>query len=229
MIRKHMGKIPEKLCNSPADDAETLQFYVQEAEVYTATGPKDPTRELAGFLNLLAPGARVLELGCGNGRDSAAMLALGFQVDATDGVADIARQAELRIGHPVRVLRFDQLEAKAEYDGVWAQASLLHVPRPALPGVLARVFEALRPGGVHCASFKTGGAEGRDGFGRYYNYLSLEEVIAAYRASAPWTILSTQEHNCADYEGVERTWVVIMVRRPHGPEGATSSPYQSPK
>ena len=52
-----------------------------------------------------------------------------------------------------------------------------------LPQILALVFEALKPGGLHFASYKGGGAEGRDRYGRYFNYLSQEDVTEAYRRS----------------------------------------------
>jgi SAM-dependent methyltransferase len=67
-------------------------------------------------------------------------------------------------------MRFDQLEESAAYDGVWASASLLHAPAAELTSDLARIHRALKPGGLFVASFKAGNGEGRDMFGRYYNY-----------------------------------------------------------
>ena len=150
-------------------DPATLNFYAAEAPVYAASGPGGTSRRLAGFLARLGPGARILELGCGGGRDAAAMLAAGFEVDATDGSPALAAEAERRLGRSVRVMRFDELAAVEEYDAVWAAACLLHVPRAGLSGVLARVRRALRPGGLHHASYKAAGAEGRDRFGRLFN------------------------------------------------------------
>jgi cyclopropane fatty-acyl-phospholipid synthase-like methyltransferase len=49
---------------------------------------------------MLQPGARILELGCGGGRDAEAMVAAGFEVDPTDGTPEIARKAEERLGKP---------------------------------------------------------------------------------------------------------------------------------
>jgi SAM-dependent methyltransferase len=197
-----------------AHDAATLRFYADEASAYVANARGRASRHLDAFLRLLAPGARILELGCGDGRDSEAMLARSFDVDSTDGTEAIARQAEVRLSRSVGVMRFDELEAQAVYDGVWANACLLHVPRPALPDVLSRIFQALKPGGVHVATYKTGQAEGRDGLGRYFNYPSPDEVGAAYRASADWEILSVRNYQGGDYEGGQRPWVVITARRP---------------
>ena len=63
------------------------------------------------------------------------------------------------MGRRVRVMRFDELDALEVYDAIWASASLLHIPRSSLPEILALVFEALKPGGLHFASYKGGGAQ----------------------------------------------------------------------
>lgn len=130
------------------------------------------------------------------------MLARGFDVYPTDGLA-MTEQAKARLGRPVRAMRFDELTQEAAYDGVWANACLLHAPRSALSDILARIFTALRSGGVHVATFKAGGAEGRDGLGRYFNYLS-----------ADWEVLSVENDIGGDYEGGQRPWVAVTVRRP---------------
>jgi hypothetical protein len=78
----------------------------------------------------------------------------------------IARKAEERLGRRVRMMRFDELDALEVYDAIWASASLLHVPRSSLPQILALIFKALKPGGLHFASYKGGDAEGRDRYGR---------------------------------------------------------------
>jgi SAM-dependent methyltransferase len=198
---------------SGADDQETLAFYAAEAPVYAASGPGGASRDLAGFLDRLAPGARILELGCGGGRDAEAMLARGFDVDPTDGTAALAAKAAARLGRPVRVLRFALLDAVEAYDAVWAHASLLHVPRAALPEVLAAIHRALRPGGLHFASYKTGEPEGRDSFGRYFNYLSRVELAEAYARSGPWEVLATEERQGRGYEGGVSLWIAMTLRK----------------
>jgi SAM-dependent methyltransferase len=191
-----------------------LRFYADTAETYTASGPGGASRGLATFLEKQRPGARILELGCGGGRDAEAMLAAGFDVDPTDGTPEIALKAEERLGRKVRVMRFDELEAVAAYDAVWANASLLHVPRDSLPEVLGRVFRALKPGGLHFASYKGGGSEGRDSHGRYFNYLSRAELLETYSRSAPWEVESVVEYVGGGYEGTQGPWVAITARRP---------------
>jgi hypothetical protein len=90
-------------------DAVTLRFYATEAPTYAASGPDGSSRFLKPFLRMLPPQAYILELGCGGGRDAAAMLTAGSRVDATEGAPEVAREAEKRLGCPVRVMRFDEL------------------------------------------------------------------------------------------------------------------------
>jgi SAM-dependent methyltransferase len=193
-------------------DPATLDFYASEAPVYTASGLQGISRHLQGFLDRLGAGARILELGCGGGRDAAFMLEKGFDVDATDGTAEIALIAEARLGRPVRVMRFDALNSVTEYDGVIASASLLHVPRPALPAIIGRIWAALKPGGWHVASYKGGGTEGRD-FGRYFNYLDTEQLRAIYSGAGDWAELDILSGMGGGYDGVQGPWNVITVQK----------------
>lgn len=118
------------------------------------------------------------------------MLAQGFDVRATDGSPEMAAVAAQRLGHPVAAMLFDQFEDVSAYDAVWANACLLHVPRPELAGVLARIWRALKPAGHFFASYKTGGAEGRDSLNRYYNYPSPDWLRATYAEAGAWSVLS---------------------------------------
>lgn len=194
-------------------DPQTLQFYADEAPVYTASGAGGVSRHLPYFADRLPPGARILELGCGGGTDAEYLIARGFAVDPTDGVAAIAAKASERLGRAVRVMRFDELEADAAYDAVVASASLLHVPRPALVGILARIHRALRPDGWHLATFKGGGREGRDRFGRYFNHLAVDEAATHYRAAAPWAQVEIEEGTGGGYDGVQGPWIKVIARR----------------
>jgi len=196
-----------------AFDAETLAFYASEAPDYAASGPGGIGRHLDPFLERLFPGALVLELGCGSGRDAAHMESLGFRVEPTDGVPEMAAQAGARLGRPVRVMRFDELSALQQYDGVVAAYSLLHVPRTGLVDVLTRVWRALKPGGWHVATYKTAGGEGRDRLGRYYNYPSEEELRGYYADAGEWSVIETETGEGRGYEGGESRFVIITLRK----------------
>jgi SAM-dependent methyltransferase len=196
-------------------DPQTLRFYSNSAETYLGSRPDGTSRHLQSFLALLQPGACILELGCGAGRDAEAMLKAGFAVEATDGTPEIAEIASARLGRPVRVMRFDQLDAENAFDAVWANASLLHIPRDELAFVLKLISRALKPGGIHFANFKAGGTEGRDEKDRYYNYFDLHQLTELYNSAADWEILSTLAYTGGGgFEGKTGPWVSITVRKP---------------
>lgn len=194
-------------------DPATINFYSRTAETYTASGAGGESQHLSAFLEQLRPGAHVLDLGCGGGIDSKAMIAAGHLVDSTDGTAEIAKKAEELLGKSVRVMRFDELDAVNRYDAVWANASLLHVPRRSLPFVLGLVHRSLRAGGLHFASYKGGGIEGRDDNGRYFNYLSRDQLVEAYDKSSPWTIEKIVEYTGGGYQGKTGPWIAVTARK----------------
>lgn len=130
-------------------DKRTLEFYAKEAAAYGARSDNvGVSKNLAAFIAKLPRYATVLDLGCGTGRDTRALIDTGFAVTAVDGSSEMAREAEKRIGRPVRVQLFEDLDDVEAFDGIWANASLLHVPRAGLPKVLTRVHRALKPGGL---------------------------------------------------------------------------------
>ncbi|ABC63651.1 class I SAM-dependent methyltransferase [Erythrobacter litoralis] len=195
----------------PADPA-TIAFYQERAPHYTLSFGQAPSRHLDAFLDRLRSSAHILELGCGGGRDSRHIIERGFDLDATDGVAAMARKANERWNVGARVMRFDQLDAEAEYDAVWAHACLLHVARADLPGILAAIHRALRPGGWHFANFKLGDGEGRDLLGRLHNFPSPEWLETAYRA-AGFAIEATDIYPGEAADGTQRDWMALTLRR----------------
>ena len=194
-------------------DRQTLYFYATEAPDYHANSSEGINCDLPGFLDILPSGASILEMGCGAGRDAAYMQGRGFLVEPTDGVAEMAELASIRLGRTVPVMLFDELAAEARYDAVYASYSLLHVPRVALGDVLRRVWTALKPGGWHMATFKSGGKEGRDDLGRYFNYLSVAQAKDFYSKAGDWQSLEFSEGAGAGYDGRISPWVNVIARK----------------
>jgi SAM-dependent methyltransferase len=189
----------------------TLDFYDGNAAEYAAGGQVNP--RLAAFLARCRPGGKILELGSGSGQDARAIIDAGFSLDATDGSAELAAIAGAFIGQPVRVMLFNELSASQEYDGIYASASLLHAPREQLPDVIGRVREALKDGGVVWASFKSGADEGLDMFGRYYNYLGADELIACWRDNAEWASLELESWKGSGHDKLPTDWLAVTATR----------------
>jgi SAM-dependent methyltransferase len=193
-------------------DEDTLQFYRSNAQAYAGREIAKHAR-LTRFLALLPAGASILELGCGAGADSAQMLAAGFDVRPTDGSPELAAEASRRLGRPVETLLFHDLDKVETYDGVWANACLLHVPRTELKPVLTLIWRALKPGGHFYASFKAGEEDGRDKLNRYYNYPSPEWLRGTYASAGCWTSLAIEKGEIRGFDGERAEMLFVMARK----------------
>ena len=146
----------------------TLEYYNANANQFAAgTVDVEFTEMQDRFLRNLQPGARLLDFGCGSGRDTKYFLSRGFEVDATDGSEGMCRVASEYTGIPVRQMLFAELNELEKYDGIWACSSILHLPKQDLKAVLVKITEALKPAGICYTSFKYSEFEGLRN-GRYF-------------------------------------------------------------
>ena len=155
---------------------DTLQYYEDHAEEFTANTIDADMQDIRGrFLSYLPAGARILDFGCGTGRDSKAFHELGYEVSALDGSKALCRIAGELTSLPVRCLDFRQFtpEKGELYDGIWACASLLHLKKAELVPVMHALGKALSPEGILYVSFKYGDYEG-ERYGRYFTDFTLE-------------------------------------------------------
>ena len=194
-------------------DEATLQFYRGNAEAYAGRTFTSRQARLMAFLARLSPGASILELGCGAGGDTAEMLARGFDVRPTDGSPEMADVASKHLGRTVETLLFHDLDEVEAYDAVWANACLLHVPRPEFPGVLARIWRALKPSGHFFASYKEGDGDGRDTLDRYYNYPSPDWLRATYAEAANWNSLSIETGEVLGFDDKMASMLFVVARK----------------
>ena len=132
------------------------------------------------FLPLLPDDSLILDAGCGSGRDALAFAKLGYAVTAFDASPALVALAEQHYGQPVQCLRFQDVAWQSEFDGIWACASLLHVPEAELPDVMQRLRNALKPQGILYASFKYGSGE-REHHGRRFTDLDESGLAALLR------------------------------------------------
>lgn len=194
--------------------SDTLDFYDANAADYAENMPPDEASlaALEAFQQMLPPGARVLDLGCGAGHYAARLLAAGFDVDLLDGSTGLAAEAEKRTGRTVRIARFEELADRETYDGIWASASLLHADANALPGIVSRVAAALKPGGVLYASFKDQEADQIDTLGRHYVAMT-EPKLETLLVEAGMKLFSMNKARSVGYNGAESAWLYALARK----------------
>ncbi|RFS78564.1 class I SAM-dependent methyltransferase [Leclercia adecarboxylata] len=154
----------------------TLKYYQNNAQTFfDGTVNVDMSSLYETFTQHLAPGARVLDAGCGSGRDAKAFQEMGYQVEAFDASPAMVALAQEHTRLPVKVMSFADVDWKEEFDGIWCCASLLHVPAVELQGVMRRLADALKPGGVWYVSFKYGDGE-REVDGRRFTDMDEDDL-----------------------------------------------------
>ncbi|MGQ7818144.1 class I SAM-dependent methyltransferase [Metapseudomonas furukawaii] len=166
--------------------ATTLDDYERNADEFReGTRDHDVSQNIAALLRHIRGEAPfvILDFGCGPGRDLAAFARLGHRAIGLDGTARFVAMARADSGCEVWQQNFLALDLPAEhFDGIFANASLFHVPRQELPRVLAELRDALKPGGVLFSSNPRGqNDEGWSGnrYGAWHDYESWKALLEA--------------------------------------------------
>lgn len=194
----------------------TLAHYEASAESFRAgTWGHDVSQNLAALLRHIEgePPFRILDFGCGPGRDLVALTKLGHTAVGLDGAAAFVRMAREASGCTVWQQDFLALDLPAaHFDGVFANASLFHVPSVDLPRVLAELYATLRPGGVLFSSNPRGENEEGWSRGRYGAYHDLD----GWRAHLGAAGFVELEHyyRPPGLPRAEQPWLASVWRRP---------------
>ncbi|MCH5345008.1 MAG: class I SAM-dependent methyltransferase [Acetatifactor sp.] len=139
---------------------QTISYYEEHAaEFCKSTLDADMSFCRNKFLKYLNPQSRILDAGCGSGRDSKVFADLGYYVTAMDASPKICEEAGKVLGQKVLCQSFEELDMEKMFDGIWACASLLHVSKEKIPNVLHKLKRALKDEGILYASFKYGDGE----------------------------------------------------------------------
>jgi len=147
----------------------TKEYYNLNADVFfKETVNLDMEDIYEPFLELIPRGGKILDAGCGSGRDSLYFKRKGYVVTAFDYSEELVRLASRLIEDNVLHMSFEEINFEEEYDGIWACASLIHVSKEQIDDVMIRLNKALTQNGIIYASFKYGdGEELRKG--RFFN------------------------------------------------------------
>lgn len=138
----------------------SIEFYNKNAEqFYNETLNADMSMICDKFLKYIKQGSRILDVGCGSGRDSLCFLKRGCEVVSIDASEEMVKMSSRLTGQNTLKMRFDEIDFDSEFDGIWACASLLHVPKADIKEVLYKIINSLKNDGVLFASFKYGNNE----------------------------------------------------------------------
>ena len=159
-------------------DPASIAYYDENSDVFIAnTAGISMGKLYEPFLKNIPKGGRILDLGCGSGRDTKFFSDQSYDVVAIDASAKMVEATESIADADVRQLRFDEMDFADEFDGIWACASLLHIPEDELKNILGKCLQALRPSGAIYVSFKYGTTQRSSG-GRLFTDLNEKKLTA---------------------------------------------------
>jgi SAM-dependent methyltransferase len=159
-----------------SDHSSTTKYYKRNARAYyDQTVNLDISNRYSPFLEFLPKNGKILDAGCGSGRDSLFFKQQGYDVVSFDISRELVDLASRLIGQKVLNMSFSDLDFENEFHGIWASASLLHIPQEEIDDVLGKLSRALKKNGVLYASFKYGDTGRTDG-DRFFNDFNEDKL-----------------------------------------------------
>lgn len=156
----------------------TKDYYNKNAQEFFNQTVKANMSELYDIFlkNLPCNKGKILDLGCGSGRDSKYFLDSGFEVVAIDISEELGKRASEYIGQKVIIQDMRNLYYQDEFIGVWACASLLHLDEDEIVETLRKMFKSLKRDGIVYISFKYGD-KNYEKDGRKFTCFTYEKFI----------------------------------------------------
>ena len=189
-----------------------MNYYDKNAqEFFDGTFDADMSSHHEKFIKYIPENSHILDAGCGSGRDTLMFKSLGFEVTSIDGSIEMCRLASEYAKTEVLHMQFQEIEFKSIFDGIWASASLLHVPSDEIEMVLTRLKDSLKDSGVLYASFKYGDFEGMRN-GRFFNDLTEETAIELFKKT-DFNIIKTWITSDSRKGRENEKWVNILVKK----------------
>lgn len=189
-----------------------MNYYdVNAQEFFDGTIDADMSVHYGEFLSQIPEKGHILDAGCGSGRDTLMFKSLGFEVTAIDGSVEMCKLASEYAKQGVVHMQFQDIDFNNIFDGIWASASLLHVPSTEIEMVLDKLKTSLKDTGVLYASFKYGDFEGERN-GRYFNDLTEKTVIELFD-SVGFKVIKTWISSDSRKGREDEKWVNILVKK----------------
>lgn len=186
-----------------------VEYYNINADSFFAGSvAADMKDEQDSFLAYIPEGGRILDAGCGSGRDSKAFLDAGFDVVSFDASKEMRKRASEYIGREVLDMRFNEISFDNTFDGIWASASLLHVPMEELPETFNKLNKALKTGGALYASFKYGDGTKMRGERKFSDF--NEKSVVPLFENAGFEIVRNSVGNDNRPGRGEEMWVCVV-------------------
>lgn len=190
----------------------TLDYYNNNARSYfdsTINANMQDGYEL--FLKYLK-GNKILDFGCGSGRDVKYFKSLGYDVDGIDGSQELCDLATNYTNVNIKCMDFNDFNEVDKYDGIWCSGTLLHVEKDNLKNILLKLKKSLTKNGIILVAMKEGNNEEIDSLGRYYNYITKDEFKLLVE-SIDLEILDLTITKSTSNINEEKLWLKFILRK----------------
>lgn len=173
---------------------KTIDYYNSNASQYFSnTVNLDMSECCDRFLKYVVPGGRIIDIGAGSGRDIIYFKDRGYVVGGIDASEEMCRLASDYSGAVVICQRIQDWHPQEKYDGIWANASLLHLSFTEIEEFVCRTSDYLNPNGVFYISMKKGIQIGQDSNGRFFTDFSEEIVQQIVEKSTAFVVAESWE------------------------------------
>lgn len=192
---------------------KTIDYYNNNADQYFSdTVNVDMTECCDRFLKYVVPGGRIIDIGAGSGRDIKYFKDRGYVVEGIDASEEMCRLAADYSGAEVSCERIQDWQPEEIYDGIWANASLLHLMFNEIEEFVCRASDYLKPNGVLYISMKTGIQTGCDNNGRFFTDFSEEKVQQIVAKSTAFIVIdSWRTGDSLSREGLQ--WINLILKK----------------
>lgn len=193
---------------------KTIDYYNNNSQAfYDRTINADITDSYEKFLKYLPEKAKILDAGCGVGRDIKYFLSKGHSVSAFDASEKMVELASQETGVRVMHSTFQELNFENMFNGVWAQASLLHIPYDMTREIYEKIHRSLKPNGIFYASYKYGDSYMKTPERDFYNMNEnkvLHYFAGLFNVVELWQQKDNRRQAAPSPEGM---WLNFIVRK----------------
>jgi len=197
-------------------DHQDRDYYSIHAQAYhEATFPVDPASFLTPLADRLPPHARILDIGCGSGRDLNWLKQRGFKVTGLERSPGLARFARDIVQCPILEVDFETFDfSSLSVDAILSVGGLVHVPQARTPSLLQRFLAALRPNGLVLLTLKQGSGSRLDPRGREFFLWSEPELNAVFQGLGLTVLANFRNFSRL---GTGEVWLGYVLRKPERP------------
>lgn len=192
---------------------KTIEYYNKNVELFVSSTKDVEFNKMQNMLlKYLKKGDYILDLGCGSGRDSKAFLEKGFKVVSVDGSEKLCNIVSSYIGQEVIFTTFQNFKSDIKFNGIWACASLLHLPYKDLKEVIKNLRNNLKEEGYFYLSFKYGEFEGERN-GRYFTNMTEKKFRNLIKDILEYEIVEEKITSDARKGREEEKWLNIILKK----------------